>query len=327
MPKVSIVIPSYNRANFISDTLESIIRQSFKDFEILFIDDGSTDNSPEIVNNFIEKDYRVKYFRQANSERAVARSYGISLSNSQYLCLVDSDDLWYPNKLERQVELMDANPELVFSYASVNRIDFNNKRLPSSPRQHEGYSGWVFYKLLQRNFIPSVTPMIRTEILKKIGKQVTEFIPYEDWDFWLRISRKGKFLHIKEPLGDYRIHPQQSVQNVNPEKIEEVTLKVLDANTNPLKINLDEYLKKSCLDDKQDDFQEQVNKAYSLAYLRSAYWYIIANKNITAREKLKKSQEFMPEIKLDYRWWSLLSASYCRSWTGDLVKNFLGAFH
>jgi glycosyltransferase involved in cell wall biosynthesis len=327
MPKVSVVIPSYNRADFISATLGSVLSQTYEDFEVLFIDDGSTDNTAEIVDSFIEKDYRLKYFRQSNSERAVARNYGISLSNSKYLCLVDSDDLWYPQKLEKQVELMDSSPDIALTYASVNRIDLNNRRLNPAPRQQQGYSAWVFYKLLERNFIPSVTPMIRSEVLKQVWEQRTEFIPYEDWDFWLRISRKGKFFHIKEPLGDYRIHPQQSVQNVNPEKIEEVTIKVLDANTNPMKINLDEYLRLSCLEDNQDDFQENVNKAYSLAYLRAAYWYIIANKIPKAKEKLEQSRQYYPDRIKDYRWWALSAASNCRTWTGDLVKNLLGAFH
>lgn len=316
-PKVSIVIPSYNRADYLGMTLDSILAQSYEDFEVVFVDDGSTDSTKQILETYISSDQRVKYYSQQNSERAVARSYGASLAQGDYVCFVDSDDLWYPNKLENQVKIMDENPDVVFSYASVNRIDFDNKPIKAASRQHEGESGYVFFDLLMRNFIPSVTPMIRKEILDKVGKQVTDFIPYEDWDFWLRISRYGKFYHIKEPMGDYRIHPGQSVQNVNAERVEEVTLKVLEANTKNVELKPDGHMLNGSL--KHDTLPESIIKeAYSLAYLRIAYWYIMAGKPDIARRKLNKSMRL-----LDYRWYAL----YLATFTGDLFKGVLASFH
>jgi len=325
MPKVSIVVPSYNRAEFLEATLQSIQNQSFKDFELIFIDDGSTDNTEELVKKIAADDPRIKYHKQKNSERAVARSYGLSLASAELLCLVDSDDLWYEDKLEKQIAIMDANPDVIFTYASVNRIDMEGNRVKSSPRQHEGFSGYVFYELLKRNFIPSVTPMFRKSIWDKVGNQVTEFIPYEDWDFWLKFSRQGKFHHIKEPLGDYRLHPGQSVQNVKADHIEKVTTLVLENNTSPEKIDIDEYLKMSSTD--MNEFSSIRNKAYSLANLRFGYWYIVAGDLGLARRKLMQAARHSSARYLDYRWYGLHLALLLKPVFGNFITKFLGSFH
>ncbi len=332
MPKVSIVVPSYNRAEFIGATLKSIQEQTFRDFELIFIDDGSTDNTEEIVMAFHEKDHRFKYFKQKNSERAVARSYGLELAGADLLCLVDSDDLWYPEKLEKQIKIMDADPDIVLCYASVNRIDMEGNPVESSPRQHQGHSGFIFLNLLERNFIPSVTPMFRKSAWEKVGPQITEFIPYEDWDFWLKFSRLGKFHHIKEPLGDYRLHPGQSVQNVKAQHIEKVTNMVLENNTNPEKIDLDAYLKMkgrtiNIEGFKQVEFKQIVAEAYSLANLRFAYWYLVSGKKETVKEKLMQSYHQSNKRLLDYRWYGLWITYYLKPFFGDLVTKFLGSFH
>lgn len=324
IPKISIIVPSYNRAEFIEATLKSIQNQSIEDFEVVFIDDGSTDNTPELVKAFCEADSRFKYFRQENSERAVARSYGLSLAQADLLCLVDSDDLWYKNKLEKQIEIMDADPTVSLCYASVNRIDMEGKPVKSSPRQHQGFSGYIFYDLLMRNFIPSVTPMFRKTAFEKVGAQVTEFIPYEDWDFWLKFSRQGKFHHIKEPLGEYRLHPGQSVKNVRADHIEKVTTLVLDNNTQKEKIAINSY-KNMSFD--QRDFEEIKNEAYSLANLRFAYWYLVSGNLDLAKEKLQKSLEFSKARNMDYRWYGLKLASVLKPVFGDFITKLLGSFH
>lgn len=332
-PKVSVVIPSFNRGKYIAATLNSILKQSFSDFEVIFIDDGSTDSTKEILNYYCQQDYRIKYFWQPNSERAVARSYGMGLALGDYIALVDSDDIWYPHKLEQQVHILETNPDVILCYASVNRISMAGRRVASAIRQKQGKSGFVFFDLLMRNFIPSVTPVFRKEILKKIGDQASEYIPYEDWDYWLRMSRLGKFYHISEPLGDYRLHPGQSVKNVNPEHIEDVTTKVLKHHTNLANFDLQTYLnligeRKSLVDFIKDDFQIITNEAYSLANLRFAYWYLLAGDIETARKKLRKSLDYSPRRRKDIRWWGLKTASYLRSSSvGEPVREFLGAFH
>jgi len=321
-PLISIVIPSYNQAKYIAYNLDSILAQTYTNFEVIFIDDGSKDNTAEILKNYTEKDSRIKYFYQNNSERAVARSHGISKAAGKYVCLVDSDDTWLPHKLETQLAVMENDPEIILCYAPVNRIDPENKPLKNATRQQEGYSGLIYKHLLMRNFIPSVTPMIRASVLKNIGEQVTDFIPYEDWDFWLRLSRCGKFHHIKEALGNYRLHPQQSVKNVKAPRIEEVTIKVLDANTQEnaeigdWQLSLDER-----------SFKATVQEAYSLAYLRIAYWYLVAGDSKTAQEKLKVSLNKNTLRLIDPRFIVLRLCCYLSSFNKELVTKFLGGFH
>lgn len=331
-PKISVVIPSYNRAEYISATLDSILAQTYKDFEIVFIDDGSTDDTEQLLQHYMEKDYRVKYFKQPNSERAVARTYGMGLALGDYICLVDSDDIWYPHKLATQLQVMENNPEILLSYASVNRIDMQGRPLLTASRQHEGFTGWVFFELLKRNFIPSVTPMFRKEILRKVSDQNTDYIPYEDWDFWLRLSREGAFYHIVQPLGAYRLHPQQSVQNVNAQRIEKVTLAVLDNNTNLENFDLKGFLLKSgheldLVSFVQQEFPQIVNEAYSLANLRFAYWYLVAGKLDLAKSRLKLSMKLSDNRQYDYRWWGLRIVSLVQPYIGNILPKFLGAFH
>ncbi len=333
MPKVSVIVPSYNRAEFITETIDSILAQDFIDFELLFIDDGSTDNTEAIVQGYCQNDSRVIYHKKANEERAKARTYGIQQARGEYIALVDSDDIWYPSKLEEQVNIMDAFEEVVLCYSSVDRIDMQSRSLPKAPRQHEGYSGLVYFQLLNRNFIPSVTPMIRRSVLMEIGAQVTEFIPYEDWDFWLRISRRGQFHHIREPLGAYRIHPQQSVQNVKADRVELVTLKVLEANTT--EACLQEYIATAFQGQPapatEMHFEEVKDKAYSLAYLRLAYWYLLAGDTDMTRSRLERAAFRDISMRRDYRWRGLHWASQMCDWNmpgiADWIKKSLGAFH
>lgn len=330
-PRVSVVVPSYNRANFLPETIESILAQTFEDFELLFIDDGSTDSTEAVMMRYVDADSRVKYIKKQNQERAIARSYGISLALGEYVALVDSDDLWYPNKLAEQVALLDTLDEVVLTYAAVDRIDMQSQKLPAAPRQQEGSSGTVFFDLLKRNFVPSVTPLIRRSTLLEVGDQVSDYIPYEDWDFWLRISRKGRFYFQAKALGAYRIHPQQSVQNVNPQRIEDVTIKVLNANIKDE--CLEEYIENLFPDgapETKSNFPNIVNEAYSLAYLRIAYWYLLAGDTDSCRAFLERSARASMMRRKDYRWHGLYFFSYISEWgfgVGDMVKEFLGSMH
>ncbi len=333
MPKVSVVVPSYNRAEFITETIESILAQSFEDFELIFVDDGSTDNTEAIVARFVERDPRVKYFKKANEERAVARSFGIKQAQGDYVALVDSDDIWYPSKLDDQVDILSAMDEVVLVYASVDRIDMQGKAIAGAARQYQGHSGFVYFELLNRNFIPSVTPMIRRSVLNDVGAQVTEFIPYEDWDFWLRISRRGQFHHIREPLGAYRIHPQQSVQNVKADHIEKVTLQVLDANTTDacLKEYIDTAFHGQPAPATEMHYEEVKSQAYALAHLRLAYWYIIAGNTDMARSRLERAAFHDIDMRRDFRWTGLQWACRMYDWNmpgiSSWIQKGLGAFH
>ena len=109
--KVSVAIPTYNRAHYICETIDSVLVQTYKDYEIIVVDDGSTDNTREILKRYGGK---IKYFYQANQGQASAWNYAVSQSSGEYIAFLDDDDLWFPEKLERQVEVLDKNPDLGF---------------------------------------------------------------------------------------------------------------------------------------------------------------------------------------------------------------------
>ena len=285
MPKVSVIIPTYNREDYISETIQSVLEQTYKDFEIIVVDDGSSDNTKKNLEKF-EK--RIKLIIQTNSERAIARNNGVKNSSGEYLAFVDSDDIWIKDKLEKQVKILDNDKKTILVYGQSQRIDKSSNQIKTAKRQKEGYSGNIFEKLLYRNFIVSATPVIRRGTFEKTQGFETRYVPYEDWEFWLRLSLLGKFYFINKPLAFYRIHPEQSVKSAKAEKIEEVTTLLLE----------DSF--------KLTEIPEQIKmKSMGLANLRFCYWYLLANDIEKAKDKIKKAFELYPPFLIDPRWYGL----------------------
>ncbi len=285
MPKVSVVIPTYNREEFISETISSVLEQTYKDFEIIVVDDGSTDNTKQKLEKFGSK---IKLIEQKNSERAIARNNGVKNSSGKYIAFLDSDDTWIEDKLENQVEILDSSSEVILTYGQCLRINEHGEKIKTAKRQLQGFSGDVFEKLLMRNFIVSPTPVIRREYFEKTTGFQTKYIPYEDWEFWLRFSLLGKFYFINKPLAYYRIHNAQSVKLVQAEKIELVTKLLLEDSFK---------LKK--------DINGLKAQSLGLAHLRFCYWYILANQSAKAKEKLKEAVEINQKLFFNPKWQGL----------------------
>lgn len=285
MPKVSVIIPAYNREEFIVEAIDSILNQTYKDFEIIVVDDGSTDNTKQKLEPFKSK---IRLIKQKNSERAVARNNGIKNSSGAYIALLDSDDVWIKDKLEKQVELLDSKSDVILTYGQCLRINEHGQKIKPAKRQLAGFSGEVFESLLMRNFISSPTPVIRREYFEKTTGFQTKYIPYEDWEFWLRFSLLGKFYFFDKPFAYYRIHKNQSVKLVQAEKIEKITSLLLE-DSFKLKENTEQIKKQSL----------------GLAHLRFCYWYILANQNKKAKEKLQKAKELNSKLFFDPRWHGL----------------------
>ena len=285
MAKVSVIIPTYNRDKFISDTINSVLEQTYKDFEIIVVDDGSTDSTLKVLEQFGTK---IKLIKQPNLERAVARNNGVKNSNGKYIAFLDSDDLWAKEKLEKQVEILDQNEEIILTYCSSGRINEKGQKIKTAKRQMEGFSGKITNELLLRNFVVSATPLLRREYFDKTGGFKSQYIPYEDWEFWVRLSLLGKFYFINKPLAYYRIHDEQSVQLVKAEKIEQVTLSLLNDS---FKLN--------------GISSELQNRSLGLANLRFSYWYLLVGKYDIAKEKIKEAIKLNPSFAFDPRWYGL----------------------
>ena len=195
-PKVSVIIPTFNRANLVGNAIQSVLNQTFRDFEVIVVDDGSEDNTKEVVSKFGDQ---VAYLYQENQERSAARNNGIKHSRGQYITFLDSDDLYLPDKLKVQVELMDKNPEYGMSYSSSVWMDENNKYLHT---WRDSLNGWIFPEMMlaihNKITVPSV--MINRRVLDDVGYFNESINICEDYEYWCRIAMKYPVLLIKKAL-------------------------------------------------------------------------------------------------------------------------------
>ncbi|ASA78486.1 glycosyltransferase [Thermococcus sp. 5-4] len=206
-PTVSVIIPTYNRANLLKRAIESVISQRFEDFELIVVDDASPDNTPEIVESI--NDTRIRYIRlKENSGGPVARNTGIKKARGKFIALLDDDDEWLPNRLEVQVrkfENLDREFGVVyggFYYVSQQDGKILGKRLPR-------HRGDVYEHFLRENFIGSPTLLIRRECFKRAGLFDPKLTSSQDWDMWLRIARYYKFDYVNEIVAKYYVHGRQ----------------------------------------------------------------------------------------------------------------------
>jgi glycosyltransferase involved in cell wall biosynthesis len=202
--KVSVVIPCYNAAPWISETLESVYAQEFDDFEVIVVDDGSTDNSSEIIRGFPS----VNYIKKPNGGAGSARNLGIKSSCGEFIAFVDADDLWVPEKIRHQVEQLLSNGYR-WGYSDANVIDGDSgRRLYRFSELNPQYSGDILEPLAFNDFIPSPTPIVRRNVFEEVGyfNESEKLRKREDWDMWLRISARYPVDLISKPLASYRVH-------------------------------------------------------------------------------------------------------------------------
>lgn len=200
-PLVSIVMPAYNSAHFISESIRSVQEQTFENWELLVIDDASQDGTIEIVKALLEKDERIRLHPLPTNQGAgFARNIGIKASEGNYICFLDADDLWKPEKLEVQLDFMDKN-NVEVCYASYELINEEGKRL------HKMIKALVdlpFKKLLKANYVGNLTGIYNA---KKLGKIYCPLIrKRQDWGLWLLATKKaGNAKGISKPLAYYRM--------------------------------------------------------------------------------------------------------------------------
>jgi glycosyltransferase involved in cell wall biosynthesis len=204
-PTVSIILPTFNRADFLSFAVESALSQTFVDFELIILDDASKDNSLEILSPYLE-DGRIVIIRHPNNIGITAnRNYGLSIARGSYIAMLDSDDVWLDrSKLQRQVDLLNANPEyaLVGTFAKI--IDEHGK-VTGEIGTHTDDSTIKRY-LLVRNPIVQSSVLLRKQALVEAGGYDASIGVCEDYDLWLRLGEQFKMQIIGEALTGYRKH-------------------------------------------------------------------------------------------------------------------------
>lgn len=195
MPKISVIIPTYNRADLLKDAVDSVLAQTYQDFELLIIDDGSTDHTRELLASY---ETHVTYLFQGNRGVSSARNLGIRSSTGEYIALLDSDDLWLPSKLEQQVTVMEHDPNLQLCHTEEIWIRRGVRVNPK--RKHQKYGGYIFPYCLPLCVISPSSVMIRRMLFDDIGCFDEELPACEDYDLWLRITKTYPVHFIETPL-------------------------------------------------------------------------------------------------------------------------------
>lgn len=213
-PSVSVIIPAYNAAAFVGRTLASLRAQTFTDFEVIVVDDGSKDDTAEVVARCALDDVRVRLIRQPNGGVSAARNRALSEARGRYIANLDSDDMWRPQFLERTVAALEAAGEgAAFAFARSLWIDTEDELLPVAETALPAQVG--YRELLLRNPVGNGSAMLmRADLVRDIGGYdgdlVRDFGQVEDWQLLLQLSWRGAVVPIDEPLVLYRIMPQSS---------------------------------------------------------------------------------------------------------------------
>lgn len=203
MEKVSIILPTYNRAYCIERSIDSVLRQTYQEFELWIIDDASIDGTEELVDKFVKADNRVRYFRQpTNRGVAAARNEGIRRSQCFCVAFQDSDDVWKADKLEKQMRVLEEQPDVGLVYCTFEgrKKDGTLIHVPDDSMERSALQGDMYRLLLQGNVIDAPTAVVRRKCLEQCGLFDEELICLEDWELFLRIAKDWKIGYVDEAL-------------------------------------------------------------------------------------------------------------------------------
>jgi len=224
VPEVSVVVAAHDQVRWIGDAIESVRAQTFTDWELVVVDDGSTDGTADIVRRHAAMDARIRCLVQPRSERSIARNRGLAATSGPLVAFLDADDRWRPEKLARQLAALAAAPAAGFCYTVARFVDPENEPLPirKPPRP---IAGDAFAALLRGNVIILASVVARRACLDTVGG-FDPTLPYgcEDWDLWLRLARRWLVAAVEEELTLYRRHPG----NTRWEQVLASALEVID---------------------------------------------------------------------------------------------------
>jgi glycosyltransferase involved in cell wall biosynthesis len=203
--RVSVVVTCYNYARYLPEAVGSVLDQTYGDLEVVLVDDGSTDETPQVVTQWRDEP-RLRYVRQDNAGQASAKNLGIRLAREPLVAFLDADDRWDPTKLARQVPLF-ARPEVGVVYSRGLLLDAAGAtRLPARASwERTPRAGRVTEYLLYDNMVPFSSAVVRRSLLQEVGGFDEQLAMAIDWDLWLRLSRHCEFAWVDEPLLHYRI--------------------------------------------------------------------------------------------------------------------------
>lgn len=206
-PLVSVVIPAFNAGKFIEQAVDSVLAQTYSNYEIIIVDDGSSDDTVERLRSYGDK---VTVISQPNRGVSSARNAGIMRARGEWIAFLDADDYWEPEKLEKQVNFIKQNPDMILVHTGKRLFDEKGTVEYDEASYHQLRQSADFRSLLVRNCINTSSVMVRKDIVVEAGMFDSTIRHFEDQDLWLRLAKKGRFGYIPEDLFHYRIHGTQA---------------------------------------------------------------------------------------------------------------------
>jgi glycosyltransferase involved in cell wall biosynthesis len=206
---VSVIIPTYNRADVLTEAVDSVLNQTWKDLEIIVVDDGSTDRTREVLSRYGE---RVIYFHKENGGPSSARNLGIEKARGRYVAFLDSDDVWELEKLRIQMEFMEEHPDIKLVCTDSRLMGFGESR---ERKLRRDLMGNLFSLLFSNSFVRTSTVLIARACFHEVGYFAEKYRSVEDYDLWLRVARRYPIAYLNQPLVRYRKHGE----NVSRDKI------------------------------------------------------------------------------------------------------------
>ncbi|WP_405420007.1 glycosyltransferase [Marinobacter flavimaris] len=206
MAVVSVITPTYNRAEFLPAAISSVLAQTYEDFELIVVDDGSVDHTLKVIKPFLE-DRRVRYFFQENQGQSFARNYALAQSSGEFIGFLDSDDLWCPDKLEKQLKSFNAHPGADIVHGDEALINEQGKVI--SRKNMRRYSGCITRQLLADNSVSITTALVKRRCFDEMGGFDTSVGVADDYDLWLRFSARYRFHYEPGIVASYRVMEAQ----------------------------------------------------------------------------------------------------------------------
>jgi glycosyltransferase involved in cell wall biosynthesis len=210
-PLVSVVIPAYNAALYLEQAVKSLQAQTYTNLHIIIVNDGSKDATADVADRLAAQDSRIEVIHKANAGVSAARNDAFRAVKGEYLCFLDADDAYLPQKVEKQVQFLQTHQKIDLVYCDNYNGDEHLNPIGSPVSNHPP----VPFKqaFMYRNWFSPIAPMLRTSLMKKVGFFDATLHGGEDWDYWIRCLEYTDFAHLAEPLGIYRHHPKQSHHN------------------------------------------------------------------------------------------------------------------
>jgi glycosyltransferase involved in cell wall biosynthesis len=229
---VSVIIPTFNRACLLGRAVESVLSQTYNNYEIMVVDDGSDDETSDIIESFNKQ---VRFFHIPHSGVSKARNTGIENAKGEWISFLDSDDYWLPQKLEKQMAYLKSNPE--YRVCHTDEIWIKNGKRINQGKKHRKYAGWFFSPSLKLCLISPSTVIIGREVLDDVGIFDEDFEYVEDYELWLRITSKYPIGYIGEKLivktGGHSDQLSNRIDGIEKYRITALEKFILNGNLKP----------------------------------------------------------------------------------------------